>query len=71
MIPLNALLLVGVGVGKALDLASVAAKEAVKVGADLVALTLLQVMALCAAGLEEVGALLLVTFDNLSACGVS
>jgi len=49
----------------------VATEETVKVGADLVALTLLQVVALCAAGLEEVGALLLVTCEALLACGVS
>jgi hypothetical protein len=39
----------------------VAAEETVKVGTNLVALTLLQVVTLCAAGLEEVGTLLLVT----------
>lgn len=38
-----------------------AAEESVKVGTDLVAFALLQVVALCASGFEEVGALLLVT----------
>jgi len=71
LVPLNALLLIGVRVGEALDLTSVAAEKTVKVGADLVALALLQVVALCAAGLEEVGTLLLVTFDDPLACGVS
>jgi len=68
LVPLNALLLVCVGIGEALDLASVAAEETVEVGADLVALALLQVMALCAASLKEVGALLLITCDALSVC---
>ena len=40
-----------------------AAEEAVEVGADLVALTLFQVVALLAPRLEEVGTLLLVTWD--------
>lgn len=44
-----------------------AAEETVEVGADLVALALLQVVALCAAGLEEVGTLLLVTWRVLLA----
>lgn len=61
LIPFNTLLLVGVRVCEALDLAGVAAKEAVKVGSDLVGLALLQVMALRASCLEEVGALLAVT----------
>ena len=64
LVPLDALLLVRVGVREALDLASVAAEEAVEVGSDLVALALLQVMALRASCLEKVCALLLVT------CGV-
>ena len=58
LVPGDALLLVGVGVGVALDLASLAAEKTVKHGADLVALTLLQGVALSAAGLEEVGTLL-------------
>lgn len=48
-----------------------AAEETVKVGADLVALALLQVVALRAASLEEVGTLLVVTCDGLSVSGVS
>lgn len=52
LVPLNTLLLVGITVGKALDLTGVAAEETVKVGADFVALTLLQVVALCASCFE-------------------
>ena len=66
MVPLDALGLVGVGVGEALDGAGVAAEETVEVGADLVALGLLEVVALLAAGLEEVGTLLGVTFERVS-----
>ena len=51
LVPLDTLLLVGVGVCVAIDSTGVAAEKTVKVGADLVALTLLQVVALCAAGL--------------------
>jgi len=71
LVPLNALLLVCVGVREALDLASVAAEETVEVRADLVALALLEVVALCAAGLEEVGTLLLVTCRLSLACAQS
>lgn len=62
LLPGNALALVGVGVGVALDLTGLAAEETVKVGANLVALALLQVVALSAASLEKVGTLLGVTF---------
>ena len=41
-----------------------ATEEAVEVGADLVALFRLQVVTLCASGLEEVGALLAVACDR-------
>ena len=58
LVPLNAFLLVGIGVGIALDLAGLAAKEAVQHGADLVALAFLQGMALRASCLEKVGTLL-------------
>lgn len=51
-------MLVGVGVGEALDLTGVAAEDAVKVGTDLVAFFGFQVVALGAAGFEEVGAFL-------------
>jgi hypothetical protein len=61
LVPLNALLLVGVGVGVAGDGASVAAEKAVERGADLVALALTKGVALGATGLEEVGTLLGVT----------
>lgn len=64
LVPGDALLLVGVGVRVAVDLAGLAAEEAMEHGADLVALTLLQGVALSAAGLEEVGTLLSI------ACGV-
>jgi hypothetical protein len=65
LIPGDALLLVGVGVRVALDLTSLAAEETVKHGADLVTLTLLQGVALRAAGLEEVGTLLSIACDDL------
>ena len=61
LVPLNALLLVGVCVRVALDGAGVAAEEAVEGGADLVAAVLLDGVALGAAGLEEVGTLLGIT----------
>jgi hypothetical protein len=61
LIPVDSALLVGVGVGEALDLARLAAEDTVELRADLVALAGLQGVALCAAGLEEVGSLLVVT----------
>lgn len=67
LVPGDALLLVGVGVGVAVDLSGLAAEETVKHGADLVALTLLQGVALRAAGLEEVGTLLSIACGYLSA----
>jgi hypothetical protein len=54
-------LLVGVGVGEALNLTRLAAEDTVELRADLVALAGLQSVALSAAGLEKVGALLVVT----------
>lgn len=54
-------MLVGVGVGETLNLTGLAAEETVQSRADLVALTLLQGVALSATGLEEVGTLLGVT----------
>ena len=48
-----------------------AAEETVKVGADLVALALLEVMALRASCLEEVGSLLRVTYRAVSLCAYS
>jgi hypothetical protein len=65
LLPLNTLLLVGVGVSETGDLARLAAEETVKLRANLVALASLQGVALCAAGLEEVGALLVVTWSGL------
>jgi hypothetical protein len=61
LVPLDALLLVGVGVGVALDGASLAAEEAVQSRADLVAAAVLDSVALGATGLEEVGTLLSVS----------
>jgi hypothetical protein len=61
LVPGDALLLVGVGVGEAVDRAGLAAKDAVERGADLVAAVLLEGVALRTAGLEEVGTLLGVT----------
>ena len=66
LLPLDTLVLVGVGVRETGDLARLAAEETVELRADLVALAGLQGVALCAAGLEEVGALLHVTWRELS-----
>ena len=59
--PDDALLLVGVGVGVALDGAGLAAEEAVERGADHVGAAGLEGVALGAARLEEVGTLLGIT----------
>jgi len=61
LVPGDALLLVGVGVGVAVDGAGLAAEKAVQRRADLVAAVLLDGVALGAARLEEVGTLLGVT----------
>lgn len=61
LVPVDGTLLVGVGVGEAGDLAGLAAEETVELRADLVALALLEGVALCATGLEETSALLGVT----------
>jgi hypothetical protein len=63
LVPVHSALLVGVGVGEALDLTRLAAEDTVELRADLVALAGLQSVALSAAGLEKVGALLVVTWD--------
>lgn len=63
LVPLDTLLLVGVGVGEALDGAGLAAKKTVESGADLVAAAGLEGVALRAAGLEEVGTLLGITYS--------
>ena len=67
LVPGDALLLVGVGVRVAGDLAGLAAEETVELGTDLVALALLQGVALSAAGLEETGTLLSIACDELLA----
>jgi hypothetical protein len=65
--PLNTLRLVGIRVGETLDLTSVTPEQPVQIGTDLVSLALAQGVALCAAGLEEVGTLLCVScFRNMS-----
>lgn len=61
LVPLDALLLVGIGVGVALDGAGLAAEKSVKCGADLVATTGIEGVALSATGLEEASTLLSVT----------
>ena len=61
LVPLDALLLVRVGVGVALDGAGLAAEQAVQGRADLVGAAGLDGVALRAARLEEVGTLLGVT----------
>lgn len=62
LLPLDALLLVGIGVRVALDGTSVATEQAVQSRADLVAAASLDGVALGATGLEEVGTLLGVTY---------
>lgn len=61
LVPRDALLLVGICVGVALDGTSLAAEETVQVRADLVAFRLDDSVALSASRLEEVGTLLRVT----------
>ena len=61
LVPVDGTLLVGVGVRETGDLTRLAAEETVELRANLVALAGLQGVALCATGLEEVGALLGVT----------
>lgn len=61
VVPGDALLLVGVGVGVAVDGAGLAAEQAVQGRTDLVAAASLNGVALRTAGLEEVGTLLGVT----------
>lgn len=62
LVPVDGTLLVGVGVGETGDLTGLAAEETVKLRANLVALALLEGVALCATGLEETSALLGVTW---------
>lgn len=65
LVPDDTLLLVGVGVGEALGLARLAAKQTVEVRSDLVLTASLKGVALSAAGLEEVSTL------SFVACRVS
>jgi hypothetical protein len=58
LFPDNILALVGISIWEALNGAGVTTEKAVEIGADLVALTLTESMALSASGLEEVGTLL-------------
>jgi len=62
LVPVDGALLVGVGVGEARNLTGLTAEKTVELRANLVALAGLQGVALCATGLEEVGALLGVTW---------
>lgn len=62
LVPLNTLLLVGIGVRVALNGASVTTEQTVQSRADLVATASLNGVALSATGLEEVGTLLSVTY---------
>jgi hypothetical protein len=63
LVPSDTLLLVCVRVGETLNLTALAAEQTVQVGADFVALTFLQGVALCAPRLEKVGALLGITWN--------
>jgi len=64
LLPGDALALVGVGVGVALDGAGLATKKTVQSRADLVGTALLDGVALSTAGLEEVGTLLSVATSH-------
>lgn len=64
LVPGDISTLVGVGVAVAFGLTSLAAEEAVKVGADLVGAAALNSVALVAAGLEELGTLASVTWSE-------
>lgn len=71
VVPLDALLLVGIGVGVTIDGTGLSAEEAVQSRADLVAAVLLNGVALSTSGLEEVGTLLSVACRAKSVIGVS
>ena len=69
LVPGDSLLLVGVGVGVALNGTGLATEKTVKVWTDLVTLTLLEGVALSTSGLEEVGTLLSVSYMfELASC---
>jgi hypothetical protein len=64
--PYDCLLFVGISVGEALHGACMSAKKTMEVGADLVALTLTESVALSTSGLKEVCALLRITYETIS-----
>ena len=66
VVPGDSLLLVGIGVRVTLNGSGLATEKTVQVWADLVSLTLLKGVALSASGLEEVGTLLDITWENVS-----
>jgi hypothetical protein len=61
LIPLNGLLLVGIGVCETLNGTSVAAEKTMQVGTDFVSLTLTESVALSTSCLKEAGTLLCVS----------
>jgi hypothetical protein len=66
LLPLDALLLVGIRVGVTLDGAGVTAEQAVKSGTDLVAAASLDGVALGTTGLEQTSTLLSITCVTVS-----
>lgn len=70
IVPGDALLLVGVGVGVAIDGSGLAAEKTVQGRTDLVGTALLDSVALGATGLEEVGTLLSVSCKAIVSKGV-
>lgn len=68
LVPGNALVDVGGGVGEALGLAGLAAEDTVEVGADLVGAASLEGVALGTTGLEETGTLGEVSCGVLAVC---
>ena len=70
VVPLNTLLLVGIGVSVTLDVTRLSAEKAVESRSNLVAAVLLNGVALSTSGLEKVGTLLSVAWEMLLARGV-
>jgi hypothetical protein len=64
VVPLNTLLLVGIGVRVTVDGTGLAAPETVQSRADLVAAVLLNGVALSTSGLEKVGTLLEIAWES-------